>query len=62
MTADMPIRQPAQKPMVALRRSRIYDLRCRLRVNASTRSRILLRGPDDLQVSATRLVLVRTFV
>ena len=62
MTADMPIQPLAQKLMVALRRNPIYGLRCHLRVSASTRSRILRRGPDDLQVSATRLVLVRIIV
>ena len=40
----------------ALRRSRMRGLRYRLHVNASMRSRVLLLGPDDLQVLVTRLV------
>lgn len=50
MMAGMPIQLLARKPMVAVRRSRIHGLRYRLHVNASMRSRIRLRGPDDLQV------------
>jgi hypothetical protein len=60
MTANIRIQPPAQKLMVEMRRRHICGLRYHLHVNASTRSRILPLGPDDLQVSATRLV--RTFL
>jgi hypothetical protein len=57
MTAGMPIQPPARKPMRGVEERPSYTVAsCHLRVSASTRSRILLRGPDDLQVSATRLV------
>lgn len=59
MTAGMLIQPLGRKLMVAWKRSRTNGPRYHLHVNASTRSRILLRGPDDLQVSATRPV--RTF-
>src|SRR5216683_3681814 len=56
MMACTPIRLLGQKPMGTLRRSRMRGLRYRLHVNASMRSRVLLLGPDDLQVLVTRLV------
>ncbi len=56
MMACTPIRLLGQKPMGALRRSRMRGLRYRLHVNTSVRSRVLLLGPDDLQVLVTRLV------
>ncbi|KAI0004468.1 hypothetical protein BJV74DRAFT_376936 [Russula compacta] len=55
MMAYTPIQLLARKLMEVLRSSRICGPRCRLRVNASMRSRILLLGPGDLQVSVTRL-------
>lgn len=54
MMAFTPIWLLGQKLMVAWRRSHIFAPR--RRVNASTRSRVLPLGLDDLRVSAMRLV------
>jgi hypothetical protein len=54
MMAFTPIWLLGQKLMVALRRSHMCVPR--RRVNASTRSRVLPHGLDDLRVSAMRLV------
>ena len=57
MMAGMPIPPLARKLMVALRISPIHGPRYHPHANALMRSRILLlHGPDDLQVSAMRLV------